>query len=136
MGRRAFFDGNQSSSWLPVDKEAGYRFRGPSMRNTGDGMCPVKRSNVLWTSSRRQKIPQFWHRREKGRGKCNLQHSFRLHAPLTAPRFTTLKSKTIHVSMAEGCTYAATAPSPQAATLLPGSGSISPGEKPFQSCGC
>lgn len=78
----------------------------------------------------------FGIRREKGRGKRNLQHSFRLHAPLTAPRITTLKSKTIHVSMAEGCTYAATAPSPQAAALLPGSGSISPWEKPFQSCGC
>lgn len=69
MGKRAFFDENQSSSWLPADKEAGYRFRGPSMRNTGDGMCPVKRSDVLWTSSRRQKIPQFWHPQRKRKGK-------------------------------------------------------------------
>lgn len=39
---------------------------------------------------------------------------------LTAPRFTTLKVETIHVSMTEGCTDAVTA-SPQHAALLLGS---------------
>lgn len=45
-----------------------------------------------------------------------------IYLPLTAPRFTTLKMETIHVSMAEGCTDAGTAPSPRSAALLLGSG--------------
>lgn len=32
------------STWLPMEKEAGYRFGGPSMSSTGDGLCPAKRA--------------------------------------------------------------------------------------------
>lgn len=39
---KEFFDGKPNSSWLPVEKKAGYRLRGPSMRSTGDELCPVK----------------------------------------------------------------------------------------------
>jgi len=56
MEERGFLDGNQGSSWLPQENVAGYGFRRSTMRSPGDGLWPAKRSDVLWTPSRRQKI--------------------------------------------------------------------------------